>query len=146
RVMFLKNDRELSVKNGSSGTVAEMSRTSMRVVLNGPERRDAKFALSEYAALDLRLCGHRAQSAGERRSIALYLLATPGHEPPPRVCRHDPPSRGRRGLRRVRRLQEFPRTQGAAVSPRAQRLNAGLRAQRRGLKTARTEKRRGGGR
>ena len=32
RVMFLKNDRELGVKNGSLGTRAEVDQDAMRVV------------------------------------------------------------------------------------------------------------------
>ena len=35
RVMFLKNDRELGVRNGTFGTVAEVKRDAMRVVLDG---------------------------------------------------------------------------------------------------------------
>ena len=37
RVMFLKNDRDLGVKNGSLGTVAEVSTNSMRVVLDSAD-------------------------------------------------------------------------------------------------------------
>jgi Ti-type conjugative transfer relaxase TraA len=77
RVMFLKNEREIGVKNGSLGTVAEINRTSMRVALNGPDRREVEFALSEYAALDYGYAAtvHKAQGATLDRT---FLLATPG--------------------------------------------------------------------
>ena len=39
RVMFLKNDRELGVKNGTLGTVTEVKRDAMRVVLDGAAGR-----------------------------------------------------------------------------------------------------------
>jgi ATP-dependent exoDNAse (exonuclease V) alpha subunit len=63
--MFLKNDRELGVKNGSLGTVAEVSKDSMRVVLGGAERREVSFAIKDYAALDYGYAAtvHKAQGA-----------------------------------------------------------------------------------
>lgn len=77
RVMFLKNDRELGVKNGSLGTVAEANRTSMRVALDGPERREASVVFSDYAALDYGYAAtvHKAQGATVDQA---FLLATPG--------------------------------------------------------------------
>ena len=77
RVMFLKNDRELGVKNGSLGTVAEVSKDAMRVVLDGAERREVSFALKDYAALDYGYAAtvHKAQGATVDKT---FLLATPG--------------------------------------------------------------------
>ena len=77
RVMFLKNDRELGVKNGSLGTVREVNQDSMRVVLDGPERREVSFALEDYAALDYGYTStvHKAQGATVDRT---FMLATPG--------------------------------------------------------------------
>ena len=77
RVMFLKNDRELGVKNGSLGTVAEVNKDSMRVVLDGAERREVSFGLKDYAALDYGYAAtvHKAQGATVDRTFA---LATPG--------------------------------------------------------------------
>jgi Ti-type conjugative transfer relaxase TraA len=77
RVMFLKNDRELGVKNGSLGTVAEVSKDSMRVVLDGAERREVSFALKDYAALDHGYAAtvHKAQGATVDKA---FMLATPG--------------------------------------------------------------------
>jgi len=77
RVMFLKNDRELGVKNGSLGTVAEVNKDSMRVMVDGAERREVSFALKDYAALDYGYAAtvHKAQGATVDQS---FLLATPG--------------------------------------------------------------------
>lgn len=77
RVMFLKNDRELGVKNGTLGTVAEINHASMRVALDGTERRQVSFNLREYAALDYGYAAtvHKAQGATVDRA---FVLATPG--------------------------------------------------------------------
>jgi len=77
RVMFLKNDRELGVKNGSLGTVAEVNKDSMRVLLDGAERREVSFALKDYAALDYGYAAtvHKAQGATVDKT---FMLATPG--------------------------------------------------------------------
>jgi Ti-type conjugative transfer relaxase TraA len=77
RVMFLKNDREMGVKNGTLGTILQVDQSSMRVVLDGAEGRDVSFALSEYAALDYGYAAtaHKAQGATVDR---VFLLTTPG--------------------------------------------------------------------
>ena len=77
RVMFLKNDREMGVKNGSLGTVAEVGRDSVRVVLDGPERRTAALMFKDYAALDYGYAAtvHKVQGATVDRA---FVLATPG--------------------------------------------------------------------
>jgi Ti-type conjugative transfer relaxase TraA len=76
RVMFLKNDREMDVKNGMLGTVLQVDQSSMRVALDGAERRDVSFALSDYAALDHGYAAtvHKAQGATVDRVL---VLATP---------------------------------------------------------------------
>src|SRR5713101_5095947 len=77
RVIFLKNDRELGVKNGSLGTVADVNKDSMRVVLDGETRREVSFALKDYAALDYGYAAtvHKAQGATVDKT---FMLATPG--------------------------------------------------------------------
>lgn len=77
RVMFLKNDRALGVKNGTLGEVLEISPETMRVRLDGREGREIAFRLSDYAALDYGYAAtvHKAQGATVERS---YVLATPG--------------------------------------------------------------------
>src|SRR5712692_2455471 len=77
RVMFLKNDRELGVKNGSLGTVTEVKRDAMHVTLDGPAGREISFNLRDYAALDYGYAAtvHKAQGATVDRT---FVLATPG--------------------------------------------------------------------
>jgi Ti-type conjugative transfer relaxase TraA len=77
RVMFLKNDRELGVKNGSLGTVAEVNKDAMRVVLDGERQREISFPLKDYAALDYGYAAtvHKAQGATVDQA---FMLATPG--------------------------------------------------------------------
>jgi Ti-type conjugative transfer relaxase TraA len=79
RVMFLKNNHDMGVKNGTLGTVAEVSRTSMRVQLGGAERRKIRFILADYAALDYGYAAtvHKAQGATLDRT---FFLATPGRD------------------------------------------------------------------
>jgi len=48
RVKFLRNDREMGVKNGTLGTVAEVGSDSMRVILDGKEGRAAGVNLHDY--------------------------------------------------------------------------------------------------
>ena len=77
RVMFLKSDRELVVKNGSLGQVLEISQEAMRVRLDGREGREVEVSFSDYASLDYGYAAtvHKAQGATVERS---YVLATPG--------------------------------------------------------------------
>ena len=77
RVMFLKNDRDLGVKNGTLGTVTEVKRDAMRVVLDGTAGGEVSFNLRDYAALDYGYAAtvHKAQGATVDRS---FVLATPG--------------------------------------------------------------------
>ena len=77
RVMFLKNDRELGVKNGTLGSVLEIDREHLRVKLDGREGREVDFQLNDYAALDYGYAAtvHKAQGATVERS---FVLATPG--------------------------------------------------------------------
>src|SRR5712692_7855982 len=67
----------MGVKNGSLGTVAEVGRDSMRVVLDGPERRTAALMFKDYAALDYGYAAtvHKVQGATVDRA---FVLATPG--------------------------------------------------------------------
>jgi Ti-type conjugative transfer relaxase TraA len=77
RVMFLKNDRALGVKNGSLGTVASVTPDSMRVALDGGESRDVRFAPGEYGSVEYGYAAtmHKAQGASVDR---VFALATPG--------------------------------------------------------------------
>jgi Ti-type conjugative transfer relaxase TraA len=77
RVMFLKNDRKLGVKNGSLGRVLEIDQERARVRLDGNDGREIDFSFNDYAALDYGYAAtvHKAQGATVERS---YVLASPG--------------------------------------------------------------------
>ncbi len=77
RVMFLKNDRDLGVRNGTLGTVTEVKRDAMRVLLDGAAGREISFNLCDYAALDYGYAAtvHKAQGATVDHT---FVLATPG--------------------------------------------------------------------
>jgi len=77
RVMFLKNDRALGVKNGSLGSIASVTPDSMRVALDGRESREVRFAPGEYGSVEYGYAAtiHKAQGATADR---VFALATPG--------------------------------------------------------------------
>ncbi len=52
RVMFLKNERSMGVKNGSLGTVKEISSGGLAVRLDGADQRQVRFDLKDYAEID----------------------------------------------------------------------------------------------
>jgi Ti-type conjugative transfer relaxase TraA len=76
-VMFLKNDRELGLKNGSLGTVMSVNTDSMQVTLDGTQERQVSFELRNYAAIDHGYAAtvHKAQGTTVDRA---FVLATPG--------------------------------------------------------------------
>ncbi|MAF64023.1 MAG: Ti-type conjugative transfer relaxase TraA [Blastomonas sp.] len=75
RVMFLKNERSLGVKNGSLGTVESVSALRMSVKLE--DGKAVAFALKDYAHLDHGYAAtiHKAQGMTVDE---VKLLATPG--------------------------------------------------------------------
>jgi Ti-type conjugative transfer relaxase TraA len=75
RVMFLKNERSLGVKNGSLGTVQSVNAVSMAVTLD--DGRSVDFDIKDYAHVDHGYAAtiHKAQGV----SIDdVHVLATPG--------------------------------------------------------------------
>ena len=52
RVMFLRNERSMGVKNGSLGTVERIEGSGLAVRLDGAERRQVQFDLKDYAQID----------------------------------------------------------------------------------------------
>jgi len=52
RVMFLRNERSMGVKNGSLGTVEKIDGASLAVRLDGADRREVRFDLKDYAHID----------------------------------------------------------------------------------------------
>jgi Ti-type conjugative transfer relaxase TraA len=75
RIMFLKNERDLGVKNGSLGSVDSVSSARMAVTLD--DGRRVAFDLKDYAHVDHGYAAtiHKAQGMTVDR---VQLLATPG--------------------------------------------------------------------
>jgi Ti-type conjugative transfer relaxase TraA len=75
RVMFLRNERDMGVKNGSLGTVQNVDRTRMAVMLD--DGRRVAFDLKDYAHIDHGYAAtiHKAQGMTVDR---VQVLATPG--------------------------------------------------------------------
>lgn len=75
RVMFLRNERGLGVKNGTLGIVEEVSTQSMRVRVD--DGRSVHFDLKDYAHIDHGYAAtiHKAQGMTLDRT---HVFATPG--------------------------------------------------------------------
>jgi Ti-type conjugative transfer relaxase TraA len=75
RIMFLRNERSLGVKNGTLGTLERIEGGHMAVRLDGGGR--AAFDLKDYAAVDHGYAAtfHKSQGVTVDRA---HLLATPG--------------------------------------------------------------------
>jgi Ti-type conjugative transfer relaxase TraA len=75
RVMFLQNERGLGVKNGTLGTIEQVSTQSMTV--QADEGRSVRFDFKDYDRIDHGYAGtiHKAQGMTVDRT---YVLATPG--------------------------------------------------------------------
>jgi hypothetical protein len=135
--MFLKNDRELGVKNGSLGTVVEVNKDSMRVVLDGAAPREIGFGLKDYAALDYGYAAtvHKAQGATVDRT---FVLATPGMD---RHLSYVAMTRHREGVELYAGRDDFKgfdelKEKLSRARPKDSTLDY---AQRRGMETARAQ-------
>jgi Ti-type conjugative transfer relaxase TraA len=75
RVLFLRNERGLGVKNGSLGTVESVSTARMAVLLD--DGRAVAFAIKDYGEIDPGYAAtiHRVQGMTVDR---VHVLATPG--------------------------------------------------------------------
>ncbi|MFL0670473.1 MAG: Ti-type conjugative transfer relaxase TraA [Erythrobacter sp.] len=75
RIMFLRNERELDVKNGTLGTVDEV--TPQRMSVRTDDGRSLSFDLKDYAHVDHGYAAtiHKAQGMTVDRA---HVLATPG--------------------------------------------------------------------
>jgi Ti-type conjugative transfer relaxase TraA len=75
RIMFLRNERSLEVKNGSLGTIEQVGQGAMAVRLD--DGRSVAFDLKDYAHLDHGYAAtiHKAQGMTVDRT---HVLATPG--------------------------------------------------------------------
>jgi Ti-type conjugative transfer relaxase TraA len=52
RVMFLRNERSMGVKNGTLGTLERIDGAALTVRLDGADRREVQFDLKDYAQID----------------------------------------------------------------------------------------------
>ena len=77
RLMFLRNERSLAVKNGTLGTIEKVDGGGLSVRLDGPERRVVGFDLKDYAHIDHGYAAtiHKSQGVTVDRA---HLLATEG--------------------------------------------------------------------
>ncbi|CDX55601.1 putative Conjugal transfer protein, traA [Mesorhizobium plurifarium] len=75
RVMFLRNERSLGVKNGTLGVIEEVSKQGMTVRTD--DGRSVRFDLKDYAHIDHGYAAtiHKAQGMTVDRT---HVLATPG--------------------------------------------------------------------
>ena len=75
RVMFLQNERGLGVKNGTLGTIEQVSAQSMTVRTD--DGRSVRFDLKDYNRIDHGYAAtiHKAQGMTVDR---IHVLATPG--------------------------------------------------------------------
>ena len=65
------------MKNGTLGTVTEVSKDAMRVVLDGAERRKVSFAFKDYAALDYGYAATVHKAQGSQFDTVAVLLPGP---------------------------------------------------------------------
>lgn len=77
RLMFLRNERSMGVKNGTLGTVEGIEGSSLSVRLDGAERRAVRFDLKDYANIDHGYAATLHKSQGVTVDHA-HLLATNG--------------------------------------------------------------------
>jgi Ti-type conjugative transfer relaxase TraA len=52
RVMFLRNERSMGVKNGTLGTLEQINGPTLTVRVDGADRREVRFDLKDYAQID----------------------------------------------------------------------------------------------
>ena len=84
RVMFLQNERGLGVKNGTLGTIEQVSAQSMTVQTD--DGRSVQFDLKDYNRIDHGYAAtiHKAQGMTVDRT---HVLATPGMDAHRQLCR-----------------------------------------------------------
>ncbi len=125
RIMFLKNERSLGVKNGTLGTVESVTAARMAVQLD--DGRSVAFDVKDYAQIDHGYAAtiHKAQGMTVDRA---HVLATPGLDPPRRLCRAVAPPRQRGPALRPGRLRRSGQAGPDAVARARQGYGVGLRS------------------
>lgn len=88
RVMFLQNERGLGVKNGTLGTIEEVSQQSMSV--RADDGRSISFDLKDYDRIDHGYAAtiHKAQGMTVDRAYALATLGMDAHGSYVALSRH----------------------------------------------------------
>src|SRR5215218_3783635 len=73
RIMFLRNERSLEVKNGTLGTLERLEGSSLMVRIDGADRRAVSFDLKDYAHVDHGYAAtiHKAQGVTVDRAHVL---------------------------------------------------------------------------
>src|SRR5829696_7759062 len=73
RIMFLRNERSLDVKNGTLGTLERIEGSSLTVRLDGADRQAVSFDLKDYAHMDHGYAAtiHKAQGVTVDRAHVL---------------------------------------------------------------------------
>ena len=77
RVMFLRNERSMGVKNGTLGTVERIEGSVLAVRLDGSDQREVRFDLKDYAQIDHGYAATIHKSQGVTVDHA-HLLASDG--------------------------------------------------------------------
>ena len=117
RIVFLKNDRELGVKNGTLGTVEAAEADRLTVVLDGTRPTAADYGRGpRLCRRRSRLRRHHPQIAGRHGGPGLRA-GERRHGPASDLCRHDAPPRAGDALCGPRRFREL---QGDGLAPGAQ--------------------------
>ena len=90
RVMFLRNERSLGVKNGTLGTLERLEGSSLTVRLDGADRRAVSFDLKDYAHVDHGYAAtiHKAQGVTVDRAHVLASYALDRHAAYVGLTRH----------------------------------------------------------
>ncbi|KPA16077.1 exonuclease v subunit alpha [Candidatus Magnetomorum sp. HK-1] len=78
RVVFLKNDRDLNVKNGHTGTIKKVSSTKMSVYLQD-QKREVTFNHNDYASIDHGYALTAYKSQGQTAKNIFVYAGEQGH-------------------------------------------------------------------
>src|SRR4051794_37073740 len=90
RVMFLRNERSMGVKNGTLGTLERIEGSLLTVRLDGAEGRAVSFDLKDYAAVDHGYAAtiHKAQGVTVDRAHVLASAHMDRHAAYVALTRH----------------------------------------------------------